>query len=178
MQANEPTEDLIKEELRTNIASIFISAELDLPYDPAVHEKRLYAFVQLMKENPGELFSAAEDAQNIADVMLNLEREFKYEQQVAPAKINADKLEKGDVINYNGGQYTVLDKTKKNVFEIQEGERKFKLSAKDGLYNSLLDAKKNPQELGEVASETKGQQQEEEEPALAEEESGSYKMKR
>lgn len=174
-QVNDPSGNLIKEELRTNIASLFISAELNLPYDPSVHEERLYAFVQLIKDDPGQLFSAADDAQNIADAMLNLEREYKYDRQAAPVKSNPDKLEKGDVINYGGHQYTVLDKLKNNVFEMQKGDEKFKMNTKNGIYQSLLEAKKNPRAPGEVASETREQERE---PAMAEEESSTHKMKR
>jgi antirestriction protein ArdC len=178
-QADEPDDNIAKEELRANIASIMISAELNLPYDPGEHTNRLHAFVQLMKEDPNQLFMAAADAQKMADFVLDLEWELKLEQQTAPARTNPNKLEKGDIINYNGTKFVVLDKLSNGVFEMQKGEEKFKMSNKTGLYKSLLDAKKNPQELStRQNAELHEEQQEEQEPALAEEETGSYKMKR
>jgi antirestriction protein ArdC len=180
-QADEPEDNIAKEELRTNIASIMISAELNLPYDPGEHANRLHAFVQLMKEDPNELFRAAADAQKMVDFVLDLEWELKLEQQATPAKNNVNKIEKGDVINYNGSQYTVLDKLKHGVYEMQKGEERFKMSSKAGLYTSLLEAKKNPQELNTARNverpEEQGQEVEQE-AGLAEEEGSSYKVKR
>ena len=179
-QADGPDADnLIKEELRTNIASILVSAELNLPYDPEVHAERFDAFMQLIKVEPNELFKAASDAQKIADFVLGLEPKIELEQQVTAAKSNLNKLEKGDVINYNGSQYTVLEKLKNKVFDMQKDDEKFKLSSKHGLYNSLIEAKKNPQELDRsVVAEENQEQEEELETSLAEEETGGYKMKR
>lgn len=179
-QADGPNADnLVKEELRTNIASILISAELNLPYDPTVHAERLDAFMQIMKDEPTELFKAASDAQKIADFVLGLEPKIGLEQQVTESKSNPDKLEQGDVINYNDAQYTVVRPLKNKVFGMEKDGEKFKLSAKDGLYTSLLDAKKNPQELNraETEEQTFGEE-EEQEHAIAEEETGGYKMKR
>jgi len=179
-QADGPDADnLVKEELRTNIASILISAQLNLPYDPEVHAERLDSFMQLIKDEPTELFKAASDAQKIADFVLDLEPKIGLAQEIAAAKSNPNKLEKGDVINYNGSQYKVLEKLKNKVFEMQKDDEKFKLSSKNGLYNSLLDAKKNPQELDKTVSENENREQEEElETSIAEEETGGYKMKR
>jgi antirestriction protein ArdC len=179
-QADEPDADnLIKEELRTNIASILISAELNLPYDPGEHAKRLDAFAQLMKDDSKELFKAAADAQKIADFVLDLEPKIEMNQEISASKSNPNNLEKGDVINYNGSQYTVLEKLKNKVFEMQKDEEKFKLSSKNGLYTSLLEAKKNPQELDRSVTEEQNMEQEEEqEHALAEEETSGYKIKR
>jgi antirestriction protein ArdC len=173
------SDTLIKEELRANIASVFISSELNLPYDVSDHIGYLNAFAQLMNEDPKELFRAASDAQKMADFVLGLEPKIELEQEVTAAKSNPNKLEKGDVINYNGSQYTVLEKLKNKVFEMQKDDEKFKLSSKNGLYNSLLEAKKNPQGLVKTVSENENRKQEEElETSIAEEETGGYKMKR
>ncbi len=179
-QADGPDADnLVKEELRTNIASILISAELNLPYDPEVHANRLDAFMQLMKDEPNELFKAASDAQKIADFVLSLEPKIGLEEQLTASKSNPDKLEKGDVINYNEAQYTVIRPLKNKVFEMDKDGEKFKMSMKDGLYNSLLDAKKNPQQLDRsVTTEEHLEQEEYLHESLAEEETGGYKMKR
>ena len=178
--AEEPGSDiLIKEELRANLASVMISAELNLPYDLNEHVGYLNAFAQIMKEDPKELFKAASDAQKMADFVLGLEPKLELEHEVAQTKSNPDKLEKGDVINYNGAEYTVIKPLKNKVFEMEKDGEKFKLSSKDGLYNSLLDAKKNPQELDRGVAVGESRDQDEElETSLAEEETAGYKMKR
>lgn len=173
------TDVLIKEELRANIASIMISSELNLPYDVSDHIGYLNAFALIMKQDPKELFKATSEAQKIADLILRLEPKIELEQQVKASQRNPDKLESGDVINYNGSQYTVLQILKNKVFEMQKDDERFKMSSKNGLYNSLLDAKKNPQELDRSVIKTQSTEQEKElEPFLAEEVTGSYKMKR
>ncbi|TSJ39703.1 DUF1738 domain-containing protein [Mucilaginibacter corticis] len=160
------TDVLIKEELRANLASIFISSELNLPYDLGDHVGYLKAFAQIIKEDPKELFKAASDAQKMADYVLNFEPKLEQQLKTSPAQ-----LEKGDVIQYNEAQYTVIRPLKNKVFEMEKDGEKFKLSAKDNLYTSLLEAKKN-------APQQQQDQEQEMEPTLGEEVSTGYKMKR
>lgn len=172
---------LLKEELRANIASFMISAELDLPYDLGDHVGYLNGWAQVMKDNPNELFKAAADAQKIADYVLGLEEKRELKQEVENPKGNVNKLMKDDVIAYNGTEYKVLALLKNKVYQMQDlgTEEKFKMSPKNGLYNSLLEAKKNPQALDRQQTEEQDlEQQEEEEPVLSEEVTTSYKMKR
>ncbi|MDR3564483.1 MAG: zincin-like metallopeptidase domain-containing protein, partial [Negativicutes bacterium] len=57
--------EMVSEELRTNLASLFLSKELNLPYDLNEHVGYLNSWSVLLKEEPGELFKAASDAQKI-----------------------------------------------------------------------------------------------------------------
>jgi antirestriction protein ArdC len=154
-QLNEPlkeqtidAETRLKIELKATLASIFMSAELNLPFDPQEHSNYMDRFANLLKENPGELFKAAADAQKIADFVLKYENGVEAKVQAALPKKNADHLNKGDIIFYNEIRYEVLAELKNKVYQMQDLEsgQKFKMGPKTGLYPKLLEARNNPQE--------------------------------
>lgn len=159
---------MVKEELRANLASLFLSKELNLPYDLNYHVGYANSWAQLLKEEPGELFAAADDAQKIMDKIMNYERDLDVKQQAETAqdmeneqgsqqdehlesgqaaKSNPNKLEPGDVIKYKGNEFTVLAEQKNKTLRMQDASGdKFPLKPKDGLYAHLLHAKNNPLE--------------------------------
>jgi antirestriction protein ArdC len=181
--------EMVGEELRTNMASLFISKELNLPYDLNEHVGYLNSWSVMLKEEPAELFKAASDAQKIVDQVMGLEKKVELQKETAtdehiensaaneqatqqqseeePAKSNPNKLEKGDVIAYKGKEYTVLSEQKNKILQIQDSTGdKMRLSPKNGLYASLLHAKNNPleqsQEMEQAISEEEAQEAEEE----------------
>jgi antirestriction protein ArdC len=150
----------VKEELRTNLASFFLSKELNLPYDLNEHVGYLQTWSQIMKEDPGELFNAAADAQKIVDVVLKFEQQVEQKQAVAEVvdkemgaetapEFKADKLTKGEVIPHNGTEFKVLAELKNNVYQMQDlsDKRKFKMGSDSGLFASLLEARNNTKEI-------------------------------
>jgi hypothetical protein len=169
------------------MASLFISKELNLPYDLNEHVGYLNSWSVMLKEEPAELFKAASDAQKIVDQVMGLEKKVELQQEIAtdehiensaanelsaqqqeePAQSNPKKLEKGDVIAYKGKEYTVLSEQKNKILQIQDSTGdKMRLSPKNGLYASLLHAKNNPleqsQEMEQAISEEETQEAEEE----------------
>lgn len=149
----------IREELRTNLASVFLSKELNLPYELNYHEGFTASWSQLMKDDPGELFKAATDAQKIVDMVLKFEQQVEQKQTVeetveheigagAAPNYKADKLTKGEIIPHNGTEFKVLAELKNNVYQMQDlsDKRKFKMGSDSGLFTSLLEAKNNSQE--------------------------------
>ncbi len=68
---------MISEELRTNLASLFLSKELNLPYDLNDHVGYVQSWSAIMKEDPSELFKAASDAQKIVDHILGFEQHIE-----------------------------------------------------------------------------------------------------
>jgi hypothetical protein len=164
----------IREELRTNLASLFLAKELNLPYDLNYHVGYTGAWSQLLKEEPGELFEAADDAQKIVDKILGFEKKAERKQEVVAetsretgtenenaagqqndtavmpdTKHNPEKLTKGEIIPHNGTEFKVLAELKNKVYQMQDTSdgRKFKMSSKDALYSQLLEAKNNSQEI-------------------------------
>jgi len=156
----------VKEELRTNLASLYMSKELNLPYELNEHVGYLNAWSEILKTEPGELFKAASDAQKIVDVVLGFENQIEEKREVSEEQVqetgqsagaadtdlplvNPDKLNKGEIIPHNDTQFKVVSELKNKVYQMQDlGDgRKFKMSAKDELFKVLLDARNNSQEI-------------------------------
>jgi len=162
---------MVSEELRTNLASLFLSKELNLPYDLNDHVGYTNSWALLMKQDPSELFQAASDAQQIVDKILAYERQIEEKQEtgqderaehdqanetgqaagtgIDKPKVDSAKLIEGEVIPHNGTEFKVIKAQKNNVYQMQDlgSERKFKMSSKDVLFNELLEARNNSQEL-------------------------------
>jgi antirestriction protein ArdC len=64
-----------KEELRAELASVFLAAERGVPHDPAQHAAYVGSWVKALKEDKNEIFRAAHDASAATDFLLSLERE-------------------------------------------------------------------------------------------------------
>ncbi|MEI7607540.1 MAG: zincin-like metallopeptidase domain-containing protein [Rhodospirillaceae bacterium] len=65
------------EELRAEIASAFIGAELNLPSDIANHASYISSWVSVLRNDKREIFRAAADAMRISDYCLSFHPEFK-----------------------------------------------------------------------------------------------------
>jgi antirestriction protein ArdC len=185
---------MAREELRTNLASLFLSKELNLPYDLNDHVGYLNSWSQLLKEEPAELFTAASDAQKIVDHIMAFEQkveeklEVDHENEVTEGKqqsgedlqkFNPQRLNKGEVIPHNGTEFKVLAELKNNVYQMQDlaDNRKFKMGPKSGLFASLIEARNNAQEIS-TGMEMESGQAEREEFNDAEEIDNSYQMQR
>ena len=143
--AEKASDSNIADALKTNLAAIFISADLQLPYDIGDDVGYLNAWSQLIKEKPAELFKAANDAQKVADHVIRFEKKKEQELTVATT------LNKGDVIAYKGDTIKVLDILRGKVAQVENsGGDKYKVSPKDTLYTSLVNAKNNQQETAVV----------------------------
>lgn len=166
------TPDYAREELRAEIASLMIGSELNIGHDFGQHAAYVDNWIEVLEKEPNEIFKASADAQKIFDFVLGFEQ--KREQQLEAAEIvNLKTLNAGDVIPYNDKTYTVGETVKGKTSVTDEDGKKTKVSPKDGLYNSLLNARNNPQ-----AQEQEHNLSEEMEQELAEAESTGYKMKR
>jgi antirestriction protein ArdC len=64
-----------KEELRAELASVFLAAERGIPHDPEQHAAYAGSWIKALKEDKNEIFRAAHDASAAADFLLALERE-------------------------------------------------------------------------------------------------------
>lgn len=169
-QPERPEGSLVKDELRTNIASLFLDKEIGLPFELNYHDGYANSWAQLMKDEPGELFAAAEDAQKMVDKVMGFAQKVEQKteagmaeeqlQQEKPAEeqgldqekhksFDPSKLNKGEIIPYNGTEIKVVAELKNKVYQILDmgKNKKFKMSSKDELYNSLFNARNNSQEI-------------------------------
>src|SRR6202008_604833 len=64
-----------KEELRAELASVFLAAERGIPHDPAQHAAYVGSWIKTLREDKNEIFRAAHDASAATDFLLSLERE-------------------------------------------------------------------------------------------------------
>jgi antirestriction protein ArdC len=64
-----------KEELRAELASVFLAAERGIPHDPEQHAAYVGSWIKTLKEDKNEIFRAAHDASRAADFLLALVRD-------------------------------------------------------------------------------------------------------
>lgn len=64
-----------KEELRAELASVFLAAERGIPHDPEQHASYVNSWIKTLKEDKHEIFRAAHDASKATDFLLSLERD-------------------------------------------------------------------------------------------------------
>ena len=64
-----------KEELRAELASVFLAAEKGIPHDPAQHAAYVGSWVKALRQDKNEIFRAAHDASSATDYLLTLERD-------------------------------------------------------------------------------------------------------
>jgi antirestriction protein ArdC len=70
-----------REELRAELASLFIAAETSIPHDPASHAAYVGSWVDALRKDKNEIFRAAHDASAAADFVLSLDREKSIAEQ-------------------------------------------------------------------------------------------------
>ncbi len=75
----EDAESYAKEELRAELASAFICAELGISSDLPNHASYLSSWLETLKKDKREIFRAARDAQKIAEYCLAFHPEYKAE---------------------------------------------------------------------------------------------------
>lgn len=75
------SEGYAKEELRAEIASMMLGEELGIGHDPGQHVAYVKSWIQVLQEDPLEIFRAAADAEKIKDFVLAFEQ--KQVQEVA-----------------------------------------------------------------------------------------------
>jgi len=86
-----------KEELRAELASVFLAADRGIPHDPAQHAAYLGSWIKTLKEDKNEIFHAAYDASRAADFLLALERARSIAREVLPAALVLDSAELGSL---------------------------------------------------------------------------------
>ena len=84
-----------KEELRAELASVFLAAERGIPHDPEQHAAYLGAWIKTLNEDKHEIFRAAHDASRAADFLLALERNRYISSEVSPAATGLKATELG-----------------------------------------------------------------------------------
>jgi len=82
-----------KEELRAELASVFLAAERGIPHDPGQHAAYVSSWINVLKQDKNEIFRAAHDASRAADFLFALERDRSLAGEVLPAGPTRDPAE-------------------------------------------------------------------------------------
>jgi antirestriction protein ArdC len=65
-----------KEELRAELASVFLAAEKGIPHNPEQHAAYVASWIQTLKNDKNEIFRAAKDAHAAADYLIAFDKEL------------------------------------------------------------------------------------------------------
>ena len=84
MQARYGSAAYAMEELRAELASAFVAAELGIPTDIPQHASYIASWIKPLKEDKREIFRAAADAQKIADMEFGFHPAYAAEIQLEP----------------------------------------------------------------------------------------------
>jgi antirestriction protein ArdC len=79
-------ENYAREELRAELASIFLAAERGIPHDPANHAAYVGSWIKALQDDKNEIFRAAKDAHRATDFLLALEIEKSVEDALTAAQ--------------------------------------------------------------------------------------------
>ena len=93
---NRSAPDYAREELRAELASAFLNAELGCHHDLDEHAAYLAIYLDLLRRDKKEIFRAAKDAQAIADLILDRHPRLRLEQGVVVPRTEAS--EPGDSV--------------------------------------------------------------------------------
>jgi antirestriction protein ArdC len=78
-----------KEELRAELASVFLAAERGIPHHPEQHAAYVSSWINVLKQDKNEIFRAAHDASRAADFLLGLERDRSIASEMLKAGFGA-----------------------------------------------------------------------------------------
>ena len=92
-----------KEELRAELASVFLAADRGIPHDPEQHAAYVSSWISVLKRDKNEIFRAAHDASLAADFLLALERDQSIASAMLPAGSGLGGLR--DATNGHDSQY-------------------------------------------------------------------------
>src|SRR5271166_3468051 len=76
-----------REELRAEIASMIIGSELGIGYDPGQHAAYAASWIQILEDQPFEIFRAAADGEKIHTYLQSLQQQ----QSISGAELQDDK---------------------------------------------------------------------------------------
>jgi antirestriction protein ArdC len=81
-----------KEELRAELASVFIAAQLGITHDPANHAAYVSSWIKALKDDKHEIFKAAHDASAAADYVIRLERGISKAEALEVSDVTTDPV--------------------------------------------------------------------------------------
>ncbi len=85
------SEGYAKEELRAEIFSVFMAAQIGIPHDETRHKAYIQSWAEALKKDKNEIFRAAAEAGKAVDYVLDKERELEVERR-APERLTPEAV--------------------------------------------------------------------------------------
>lgn len=128
------SESYAREELRAQMASLYLSAELGVPFDPERHASYQASWVAALKKDKNEIFHAAKDAEKMADYLIDLARErtkdIAQEVSQMPAQSQQREAQAGEVLTMDAQGLapaltgtTLIDDNEANSIRYDRGQQ-------------------------------------------------------
>jgi antirestriction protein ArdC len=86
-------ESYAREELRAELASVFMAAQCGVSHDPANHASYVGSWVKTLRDDKNEIFRAAKDAHRMADFLVALEQEKSIDAAIKAVTIPEHRRE-------------------------------------------------------------------------------------
>lgn len=138
-----------KEELRAELASVFLAAQRGIPHNPEHHAAYVNSWIGALKRDKNEIFRAAHDASKAADFILALERDKSIgEENLASGPVLATKDSGTSPTAILEQESEQLHHDRERVEEMDSPEA---LSVSD---SAILDANENANEQTGAARES------------------------
>jgi antirestriction protein ArdC len=102
-----------KEELRAELASVFLAAERGIPHNPEQHAAYVGSWIRTLREDKNEIFRAAHDASAATDYLLSLERD---------RSIADEALAAGPPVDSPGSRTAILEEEMQRLERDREDE--------------------------------------------------------
>jgi antirestriction protein ArdC len=133
------------EELRAELASVFLGAERGIPHNPEQHAAYVGSWIQALQQDKNEIFRAAKDAHKAADFIIGLDKSKPAEKAQAQLRTETSQ----HVADFERGSSTVNIVEKETATEHREP---VPVGAKRGRTDSDQDAKIDEEKVldGEV----------------------------
>jgi antirestriction protein ArdC len=117
-----------REELRAELASVFLAAERGIPHDPASHAAYVGSWIKALREDKNEIFRAAHDASAAADYLLSLEREKSVAEslEASPDSVQTEQQQselEGEASRHGGERLDVTGAVDRSRASETEEER-------------------------------------------------------
>jgi zincin-like metallopeptidase len=105
-----------KEELRAELASVFLAAERGVPHNPEQHAAYVGSWIQALQQDKNEIFHAAKDAHKAADFIVGLDKSKWTEKAQAQLRTETSQ----HVADFERGSSTVNIVEKETATEHRE----------------------------------------------------------
>ena len=128
-----------KEELRAELASVFLAAERGIPHNPEQHAAYVGSWIETLKSDKNEIFRAAKDAHVAADYLLGLERS-KGVESIQPPQLRRETSQ--HVATYERATGTVNVVKKETATEDRNPTPVTRSQAPDGQAPAKAEAEK------------------------------------